>query len=344
MPIVHISSGKSFAVSEGDNILGGALIAGVTLPYSCRTGRCGTCKARVVSGATVASLDETGLSETEARTGWVLTCARSAVTDVMLDIEDLADAHLFPPKTVPCRVQRLTKVAEDVLQVELRLPPRCNFGYRSGQYIDVIGHGGLRRSYSIANAPLVDKPIELHIRRVHEGVMSRYWFETAKVNDLLRLHGPLGTFFLREATAVDLVFLATGTGIAPIKAILQDLSVRGNPGMEATVFWGGRRPSDFYWDPAEDGLSIRVTPVLSRASADWVGHRGYVQQALLESKRDWTRAAVYACGSEAMIRDARHVLLAAGLGERCFFSDAFVCSDALGGESGPSTLREKNDK
>jgi CDP-4-dehydro-6-deoxyglucose reductase len=330
MSLIQTSSGKSFAAEPGETLLDAALRAQVTLAYSCRTGRCGTCKGQVRAGSTVAIHDELGLSDSERASGWILTCVRSAASAVDLEVEDLGDVQLFPAKTMPCRIQALERLSVDVIKVTLRLPPTADFSFHPGQYIDVIGHGGLRRSYSIANAPAPEKHIELHIRQVPGGAMSAYWFEQAKVNDLLRLHGPLGTFFLREVEDMDLTFLATGTGIAPVKSILESLARRGSlPAPRSiSVFWGGRVPHDVYWNPANTGVRHQFVPVLSRSGTEWRGARGHVQQALLGQTREWGRTAVYACGSEDMIHDARQQLVAAGLNERRFYSDAFVCSAA----------------
>ena len=253
--------------------------AGVTLPYSCRTGRCGTCKALLVGGSTSAAHPETGLSDNEKVESWILTCVRSALSDVDLDVADLGDVKLFHPKTLPCRIQSLELVTHDIVRVSLRLPPTSVFDFRPGQYVDVIGHSGARRSYSIANAPREDKVLEFHIRRMPDGVMSRYWFDTAKVNDLLRLHGPLGTFFLRSIEDLDVVFLATGTGIAPIKSMLEALAKAPEAAPRSiSTYWGARTSGEFYWDGSGLGSQIRV---LSKGESDWLGERGHVQHALV---------------------------------------------------------------
>jgi CDP-4-dehydro-6-deoxyglucose reductase len=326
MPVVTISSGKTFESRDGESLLDAALRAGVTLPYSCRTGRCGSCKGRVRSGETTPLHDELDLTEAERAAGAILTCVRSATCDVDLSIEDLGDAHLAPARTWPCRVQSIEHLAPDVVRVMLRLPPTSEFSFVAGQYIDTIGHGGLRRSYSVAGAIAATKQLELHIRHVPGGAMSDYWFANARANDLLRLHGPLGTFFLRETEGMNLVFLATGTGIAPVKAMLEDLSQREEQPRSITVYWGGRVPSDLYWNPQQAEAAHRFVPVLSRATDDWAGVRGHVQDALLRDGFDASSTAVYACGSEAMIHSARAQLLSAGLPERRFHSDAFVSS------------------
>jgi CDP-4-dehydro-6-deoxyglucose reductase len=326
MPIITLSSGKSFESRDGESLLDAALRAGVTLPYSCRTGRCGSCKGSVSSGQTVALHHEMDLSDTERAAGAILTCVRSATCDINLAIEELGDVQLAAARTWPCRIQSIEPLAPDVVRVMLRLPPTSEFSFVAGQYIDVIGHGGLRRSYSVAGALAASKLVELHIRQVPGGAMSDYWFANAKSNDLLRLHGPLGTFFVREVEGMDLVFLATGTGIAPVKAMLEDLAKRERQLRSITVYWGGRLPSDIYWNSQQSEVRHRFVPVLSRAADDWTGVRGHVQDALLRDGFDAACTAVYACGSEAMIHGAKAQLLAAGLPERRFHSDAFVSS------------------
>ena len=219
------------------------------------------------------------------------------------------------------------------MRVTLRLPPSNNFSFLPGQYIDVIGTEGLRRSYSIANAPRADKLLELHIREVPNGAMSQFWFQKAQVNDLLRLRGPLGTFFLRDTWGKDLVLMATGTGIAPVKAILEGLLALDADALprSITVYWGARHREDLYW--AASGFEtlpyFRFVPVLSRADADWPGERGHVQDTVLRDHLVLESTVVYACGSDAMIHGAQTKLRAAGLPERQFHSDAFVCSAVL---------------
>lgn len=328
MPVVTLPSGKRFEIASGQTLLDAGLSAGVALPYSCRSGRCSTCKGRVVAGSTLAVHDEIGLEAGESEQGWVLTCVRHASSDVELAIDDLSAWPLAAPRLLPCRIQALDRPAADVVVAVLRLPPGNELAFRPGQYVDVVGPGGLRRSYSIANAPRADRTLELHVRQVPGGAMSRYWFEQAAAGDLLRLHGPLGTFFLREVDGVDLVFLATGTGIAPVKAMLESLAGDEPPlrPRSVEVLWGGRTEPDLYHRLHLPAAAARYVPVLSRAEAGWHGERGHVQDALLRRPRDWARTAVYACGSDAMIHAAQARLVAAGLDPRHFHSDAFVSS------------------
>ncbi len=325
---IHLPSGKQFRSDPEEPLIDAAARQGVVLPYSCRTGRCSTCKCRVLKGETKALAAETGLSAAEQSDGWILGCVRSAQTDLILDLEDLGDIKLPPPRTIPCRIQSLTRLSPEVMQVRLRLPPASPLNFLPGQYVDVIGPNSLRRAYSIACAPQADQSIELHIRRVEDGQMSQYWFDQARPNDLLRLHGPLGTFFLRPAADKHLICLATGTGMAPVKAMLEGLATSppSDPPESIHVYWGARAQADFYWDPGSLKSPLRFVPVLSRADTDWSGRRGWVTDALMADNLDLERSMVYACGSEAMIHTARARLMDAGLPPGRFFSDAFVAS------------------
>jgi CDP-4-dehydro-6-deoxyglucose reductase len=325
---IKIKCGKIFYTTEGENLLFGASKAGVSLPYSCKTGRCSTCKFKVLSGQSIAKIDELGLTSEEKAQGFILSCVRSALTDMLIEAEDLGDQVMPEIKTLPTRISSLEKLAPDVISVKLRYPPNTPFPFLAGQYIDVIGPGGIRRSYSVANAPASDNQLELHIRAVQSGAMSQYWFDQAKVNDLLRIHGPLGSFFTRSLTGLHLVFLATGTGIAPVKAMLEQLATSplDKQPLSATLYWGGRQQQDLYLDPIQWHPSLRYVPVLSRAPDDWIGARGHVQNSLLSEKWDLTNTVVYACGSDVMIQSAKAALTQEGLPTSLFYSDAFVPS------------------
>ena len=331
MPYVHLSSGKNFEATNDISLLEAATKSGVSLPYSCKTGRCSSCKCRVLRGETKALVAELGLTEMEKAEGWILSCARTAATDLVLEVEDLGDVLLPEARTLACRISSLDKLAPDVIKVILRLPPNTIFNFIPGQYIDVIGPGGIRRSYSLANAPKAGNSLELHIREVENGAMSQYWFNQSAVNDLLRLYGPQGTFFLRNIAKRDLIFLATGTGFAPVKAMLEALPSLAADQQPAsiTVMWGARHEHDLYFDVAGLPGIQKYIPVLSRAEATWKGERGYIQDALLRHIFDLRNGAVYACGSDAMIHSAKSTLTAAGLPSQHFYSDAFVCSSTL---------------
>lgn len=329
MPTVKLANFTQFKCLSEQTLLDAARLQGITLEHSCRTGRCGVCKAYVLSGETVALKPEEYLDGKDQAEGLILTCCRTASTDIQLDIEDLGELGSLQIKTLPCRIDSLQLLSADVIEVTLRTPPNSRLEYLPGQYVDIIGKDSVRRSYSIANAPRDDGKITLQVRKVESGQMSRYWFEEAKANDLLRLEGPLGTFCLRNTAVNHLVFLATGTGIAPVKAMLEQLAATPErvAGKTLHVYWGGRVESDIYWQPHFENLHVNFTSILSRADPGYSGRAGYVQQALLDDKITLGSAVVYACGSEQMISSAREKLNAAGLPVKNFHSDAFVSSN-----------------
>ncbi|MBW4330260.1 2Fe-2S iron-sulfur cluster binding domain-containing protein [Stakelama sp. CBK3Z-3] len=329
MPVVTLNNERSFLAGAGISILDAARIQGVTLEYSCRTGRCGICKASVVSGDTdPLRPEDESLSPEEAARGIILTCCRTAISDVTLDVEPLDRLAGMEIKTMPSRIVSIERVAPAIVRVVLKTPPTSTMRFLPGQYIDVIARD-VRRSYSLANAPREDGLLELFIKQYPGGVLSQYWFEEAKPNDLLRIEGPFGTFFLRDQAPVNILFLATGTGIAPVKALLEELARDPERARQhrLSVFWGNREAENFCWDPVDLGLDIGFHHLLSGPDASWGGARGYVQQAAIHHGVDPADTVVYACGSNAMIGSAREALLALGLPAKRFFSDAFVSSN-----------------
>lgn len=325
MATVTLSNGTRFPAG-GQSILEAARAHGVILEHSCRTGRCGVCKASVTSGRTRVLRDEVSLSLAEAEAGAILTCCRAAEDDVVLDIEDLGRLAGIATRTTPCRIAALERPTPDIARVTLRLPPAGPLAFLPGQYVDVIARG-VRRSYSLASAPRADGLLELLIRRYPDGVLSDYWFGEARENDLLRLEGPLGSFFLRDDGPTTILFLATGTGIAPVKALLEELAA--DPARAARhrliCYWGNRDPDSFVWSPGPD-LPVVVHRLLSRGVPEAGMRAGYVQDAVLADGFAPDDTVVYACGSSAMIAAARAALEAAGLPPRRFFADAFYSS------------------
>ena len=329
-PTIALSSGVTFKQIDGRSILESAESNGLSFAYSCRTGRCSTCKCKVISGDAVPLVEELGLSQKEKDEGWILSCARSATSNLDIEIDDLGDVVLPKPTLFPCKISSIDRVSKHVVRVNLRLPPASKFAILPGQYIDILGPSGVTRSYSVANH-VTDNILELHIGEVGNGCLSGYWFGGAKINDLLRLNGPLGTFFLRSIKAQDVVFLATGTGIAPIKAMIESiklLALEEQPNSLA-VYWGGRTLEDLYFDPSADHNLLRYVPVLSRSAKDWKGQQGYVQDVFLNERPNLSNCVVYACGSDKMIRSSCEILVNSGLSEKRFFSDAFLPSAPL---------------
>ena len=323
--VINTTEGKQFETQSDQSILDAALKSNLVFEYSCKNGQCGVCKATLLKGDIVELQAQLALTDEERRDAKILTCCTAAVTDIEIDAVDLSALHGIEIKTLPARVSHVAYLSDNIAEVRLRLPPTANFQFIEGQYLDVIWNS-IRRSYSIASISSA-KEITLLIKCFENGQMSDYWFNKIQVNDLLRIEGPKGTFFLRDAHH-PLVFLATGTGIAPIKSILQSLEQDANyqQGNPITVYWGNRFPEEFVWQADFHKLKVDFCNVLSRPVADWVGEAGYVQDIALARRQDLSDTVVYACGSNAMIQSAKQQFIASGLPENRFHSDAFVQS------------------
>lgn len=319
---ITLQDGKTFDCESNETIIAGALRNDVFLDHSCLTGRCSSCKFKVISGHTVCDTDEIPLTASEKSEGYVLSCIRKPTSDIELEAEDLSEYGLTKPKTVPAKINEIIPLTEGIILVKLRFPPNQKSQFLEGQYVNVI-KGTLKRSYSIANSNN-SEDLELIIKNYQGGLMSKYWFEEAKINDLLRLEIPKGTFFLRQHSSKSaLVFLATGTGIAPIKAILENPKNQEAIAhyKQVIVLWGMKYLKELFWTPSQD--SIKFVPVLSRETLP----KKYVQDYLSELSIDWHNSVIYACGSDEMIKIAKQRSIQLGLKPNHFYSDAFVASN-----------------
>tara|TARA_R110002020_G_scaffold318950_2_gene534634 strand:+ start:370 stop:1356 length:987 start_codon:yes stop_codon:yes gene_type:complete len=325
---VKLKDSKTFTCESSETIFQGAKRNGILLEHSCLTARCKSCRALITKGQVENIQDEFVLSSEEKELGYILSCNAKPCSDLELDVEDLGSYNIPDTKTIPAKIDAINYFKGDVVQIVFRSPPAQKLNFLSGQYVNII-KGDIKRSYSIANSLRSDGKLEFLIKNYPGGVMSNYWFNEATVGDLLRIEGPLGTFFLRNLVNVEtVIFLATGTGIAPIKAILEKLAEQEETlKTEIYLFWGGRFTPDFFWEPKFKKLNLKYIPVLSRTDQDWTGNIGYVQDAVIQQNINLTNAQVYACGSEAMINTAQKLLTDNGLQESNFYSDAFVISN-----------------
>jgi len=326
----HVSikntSGIDFEGTCESSILGAALEHGYHFEYSCQSGQCGICKTNLLEGRVVELQTQKALSEADIKANKILTCCCAPETNILIDAEDLSVLKDIEVKTLPARINKIVKHSDYIIEIDLRLPPTANFRFLEGQYIDVIGPNGIRRSYSISNTA-DEKLLKLFIKKLENGVMSQYWFNAVKENDLLRIEGPKGSFFFRDLKK-NIVFLATGTGIAPVKSILDMLDQRDDLPEDITfsLYWGNRYPEDFFWQPEYESLNLNYFPVLSRVHAEWNGRVGYIQDMIIEDGLEIEDSQFYACGSLQMIESAHKMFSDHGLNDNCFHSDAFVSS------------------
>jgi CDP-4-dehydro-6-deoxyglucose reductase, E3 len=328
-------AGVSFEVPRDEPILPAAIRQGVGLPYGCRDGACGSCKSRLLEGRVIHGAHQLkALSVEEEEQGFILTCCATPQTDCVVEARSVPGAGQFPVLKLPSRVLSLEKVAPDVMVVKLQLPANQNLQYHAGQYVEFILQGGARRSYSMANAPheLGTPPaIELHIRHMPGGRFTDHVFSAMKERDILRMEGPFGSFFLREDSAKPMILLASGTGFAPIKALIDHLRMKGS-NRPAVLYWGGRRPQDLYMDTwcrtqAGELPWLRYVPVVSDARPEdaWTGRTGFVHRAVIEDFPDLSGHQVYACGAPVVVESAeRDFSAVCGLPAEEFFADSFT--------------------
>jgi CDP-4-dehydro-6-deoxyglucose reductase len=274
------------------------------------------------------------LSPEEEAAGFVLTCCGVPQSDVVLESRQVTEAGAHPIKKMPVRVQSLERLSHDVMRVKLQLPAADTFGYHAGQYVDFLLRDGARRSYSMANAPHTQSgapSVELHIRHMPGGKFTDQVFGTMKEKDILRIEGPFGSFYLREDSDKPMVLLASGTGFAPIKALIEHMRFKGIT-RPAVLYWGGRRPADLYedaWIQAQlaDMPQLRYVPVVSDALPEdaWTGRTGFVHRAVLQDLSDLSGHQVYACGAPIVVDSARaDFVKLAGLPEDEFYADSFT--------------------
>jgi CDP-4-dehydro-6-deoxyglucose reductase len=334
MPTVTLQpSGLTFQVEEGETVLAAALRQGFVLPYGCKNGACGSCKGKVLQGEIdYGTYQRRALTDLERSHGKALFCQARPLTDVVLEARAVGAVKGIQVKTLPCRVQGIERVTDDVIVLRLKLPANERLKFLAGQFIEFLLKDGTRRSFSMANPPHEPEQIELHVRRVAGGHFTAHVFEKMKERDILRFEGPLGVFFLREESDKPVVLVASGTGFAPIKSLVEDALHRGIT-RPMTLYWGGRRPKDLYmntlaerWAREHPG-QFRYVPVISDALPEdaWQGRTGFVHRAVMQDFPDLSGHQVYACGVPVMVEAAQRDFIATcGLPEDEFFADSFT--------------------
>ena len=327
-------SQHTFLCEAGESILDAALRQGLAMPYGCRDGACGACRGRVLSGSVdIGRAQEHALGETDRAAGFALFCCASPKEDLTIEAREMRSSQDIPVKTLPARVEKMTRAAPDVMLIELKLPACERLQFLAGQYIDILLKDGRRRSFSLANAPHDDSRLQLHVRRVPEGHFTNHVFTAMKERDLLRINGPHGSFFLREESAKPMLLVAGGTGFAPIKAVIEH-AIAENQQRPMTLYWGGRRKEDIYLADLAEGWArkhpgFRFIPVLSESAPGdrWNGRTGLVHAAAMQDHPDLSAHQAYVCGAPAMVAAARRDFVGqCGLPEEEFIADSFEFS------------------
>ena len=316
-----------FQVEDGEAVLAAALRQGFVLPYGCKNGVCGSCKGKILSGSVDYGVYQAKtLTDEEKAQGKALFCQAKPLSDLVLEARSVGAAKDIQIKKLPCRVQKLERLSEDAMLVQLKLPANEKLVFLAGQYIEFLLKDGSRRSFSMANAPHAAELLELHVRHVAGGQFTDHVFNRMKERDILRCEGPFGTFFLREDSDKPIVFVASGTGFAPIKSVIEHMQHKGIK-RPATLYWGGRRPKDLYMNELASRWPLKYVPVISNALPEdnWTGRTGFVHRAVMEDFPDLSGHQVYACGVPIMVDSARKDFIAAcKLPEDEFFADSFT--------------------
>ena len=335
------TSGKQFTVDSEESILEAALRQGINLPYGCKNGACGSCKGKVLEGQlSHGQHSEGALSRAEETAGSILFCCAHPQSDLLIEAREVQGSGDIAIRKIPCRVNTITKPSADVAILKLQLPAAERFQFLAGQYLEFLLKDGQRRAYSIANAPEQEGPLELHIRHLPGGLFTDFVFgvkdPALKEKDILRFEGPLGSFFLREDSKKPIIFVAAGTGFAPIKSIIEQMQLK-KIARPVYLYWGGRRPGDLYlpelcasWE--KEIANFKYIPVISDAQPEdqWQGRTGFVHQAVMQDHPDMKDFQVYACGAPIMVNSARTDFSSqCHLPEEEFFADSFTSAADL---------------
>ncbi len=331
-------SGRTFTVEEDETVLEAAIRQGVQLPYGCKNGACGSCKGKLLEGRMEhGDHSQSALSTLDETAGATLLCCAHPKSNVLIDVREIQGGGDIPVRKVPCRVQAIAYPSDDVAILQLQLPASERFQFLAGQYVEFLLKDNKRRAYSIASPPHQEGPIELHIRHLPGGLFTDALFgqgadgKSIKEKDILRFEGPQGSFFLREDTQKPIIFLASGTGFAPIKSILLHMRQK-KIDRQVYFYWGGRRPKDLYMDSLCQEFASTIPrfhyiPVVSEAQPDdhWTGRTGFVHHAVMADFPDLSAFQVYACGAPIVIQSAQTDFVEqCGLPEDEFYADSFT--------------------
>lgn len=329
--VTIVSSGKTFRVSKGENILVAALRQGVMLPYSCKNGTCGSCKGRIEKGEVRYPFHPPlALEKEDIANGFALMCQAEPTEDLQIQVREIEAVRDIQIRMLPARVVEKDLLADNVVRLRLKLPAAQRLQFLAGQYIDVLLSGGKRRAFSIASCPSLENEIELHIRHVEGGDFTGYVFDDLKVKDILRLEGPQGNFFVRnDQPERPMIMMGGGTGFAPLKSMIENLIEHGDR-REIHLYWGARTVSELYLDQLPRMWAIRHEHIHYRTAVSEPDEnacagtfRGLVHKAVIADHDDLSGFDVYMSGPPAMIEAARREFIEHGVPADRLFYDSF---------------------
>ena len=335
--VVVQPSGHQFEVEPGEAVLEAAMRQGIELPYGCRSGACGSCQGFMVEGQVIYEDQPVALGQDFAAQNKALFCMAKPRSDLVISIDEVADSQTIPVRNLRCRVEQKHQLSHDVIALKIKLAGDERLQFHAGQYIEFVLQDGKRRAFSIANAPHDDELIELHIRHVPGGKFTDFLFDNMQEKTMLRMEGPLGSFYLREASKKPIILMGGGTGFGPLKAIIEHANYIGLK-RDMHLFMGVRALRDLYMDEMlKDWLTtnkqLKFTPVLSEPMDEdnWQGDTGFVHQAVANAYDDLSCFDIYMSGPPPMVHAAVDLFTEQhGAQKENIYSDAFEYSkDAI---------------
>lgn len=320
-------SGRRIRVGESQTIPQAALDTGIAYPHSCRSGRCGACKSRLIAGhVELGRHSPFALGEDERAAGLILAC-RALPSDDVVVVEWLDETFMAaPPITQDATVTSVDGMTHDILSIHLELADREAFRFAAGQYLTVTIPDAPPRDYSMASRP-DQKLVELHVRAVPGGHTSNRIHASLKPGDQIRVCGPTGSAYLREAHSGPIIAVAGGSGLAPIKSIIETALLIG---MRQPIhfYFGARTERDLYLVDHFRALersfpNFAFVPVLSQDAANQRFRGGYVSDAIAEHDGDLSGAKAYVAGPPAMVDATQASLVMRGMPAADMHADVF---------------------
>jgi CDP-4-dehydro-6-deoxyglucose reductase, E3 len=321
--VVIAETGDSFESRAGESVLEAGLRQGIALKHECTFGGCGTCRVKLLEGRVQYDELPLALSPEEAEAGYALLCQAHACTDLVVSTG--VHVQAAPARRCSAVVSGASALTADIVHLELELEAD-EFAYLPGQYMNVLLPDGAHRSFSMASTPR-GNAVDFHVRRIPGGRFTDAALRDLTQGDRLDVEIPLGEFRFHAEDYRELLMVATGTGLAPIKSILESL-IGDDDCPPVALYWGMRTEADLYladqirsW--TDRLYEFRFVPVLSRAGDSWSGRRGHVQEAVVQDITDLSGHSIYMCGSPLMIADAKRRFLALGASMDHIYSDGF---------------------
>ena len=321
------SSGKTFQIKPSQTILEAATIAGIMIPYGCGNGMCGACKGNLLSGnIMLEDYQESALTDEERLDGLILCCKALATENITIDIRQSKGKESMESKETQVRVESFEKLNDDIIKLKLKLPGDERLKFKAGQYIELIMIDNSRRAFSLANPPQEDL-LELHIKLIEGGKFTQFVFNEMQEKSIHHIEAPMGKFYLRESDK-PILFVAGGTGFAPVKSIIEDM-IFNNINRPIFLYRGVGKFEDLYMHDLSSEWASTIpnfSYIPVSQSEDDIRNQlriGLVHEVVLADFKSLNNIQVYCCGTPGLVKTAFEAFIKIGLSEDEFFADGF---------------------